>query len=428
MGFNSGHLRQFAARAFVVGFLLLSPVFASADDRPSENEMFGGTSTTTTPAPTPSTSSSTDTMAGKPHNLLTSAEENTQIGGTFSNEGDYYLTSGVPLLENTAVNPNILFLYLDSKLEDDARVFARIRTYYDPSGLTGGSPNFSTSTNLLNPYGFGNGTSDNLTISLQELRISANIAHQVFFTIGRQKIKYGAAHFFNPTDFLNPQPFNFFLPTDERTGIDMIKAQVPSGITNFYAEGIFGNPTTGSQSAGYFREELAYDDVAGDFLGGGEMSFSGYLPKGQPGKAGFDISQAVGDFDLYFEGAAGQDAGGNWKDAVSAGFDYSIKYGDRNTNTADFLGEYSQAGNLAEFGVLAVQLGAPWGWNDITFVETNLFDFNGQSGLSRLDVVCQFTERISGRIYGAAPWGQTAGAFYLPGSLGQLGTRLDVNF
>ena len=421
----------------IVGILCFAGGLAWADDnRPSESEMFGGSAATpATASPTPSAALSGDTMAGKPHNLLASAEENTQIGGTLSNEADYYLTSGVPFFENTTVNPNILFLYLDSKLEDDARVFIRLRTYYDPSGLTGvnptfssGNSNFSNSQNLLNPYGFGTGTSDNLSISLQELRISANIDHQVFFTIGRQKVKYGAAHFFNPTDFLNPQPFDFFLPTDERTGVDMIKANVPLGISNFYAAGIFGNPTTGSQSGGYFREELAYDDLVGDFLGAGEMSFSGYLPKGQTGEAGFDISQAVGDFDVYFEGAAGQNSAGNWKDAVSAGFDYSIKYGDRNTNTADFLGEYSQAGNLAEFGVLAVQLGAPWGWNDITFLETNLFDFNGQSGLSRLDVVCQFTQRIDGRVYGSVPWGDAGGAFYFPGSLGQLGTRLDVNF
>jgi hypothetical protein len=353
------------------------------------------------------------------------SEETTQIGGTLSTEGDYYFQSGIALGDNITSNPNILFLYLDSKLEDDARVFARIRTFYDPTGVTGGTPNIST---LSNPYGFGNGSSDNISISLQELRISANIDQRAFFTIGRQKVKYGAAHFFNPTDFLNPQPFNFFLPTDERTGVDMIKAHLPSGISNFYAAGIFGNPTTGSQSGGYFREELAYDDVAGDFLGGGEMSFSGYLPKNQPGKAGFDISQAVGDIDFYFEGAAGQGSDSSWKDAVSAGLDYGIKYGDRDNNTADFLLEYSQAGNLAEFGVFAIQLGAPWGWNDITFLETNLFDFNGQSGLSRLDTVCQFTERISGRIYVSAPWGDQAGAFYLPGSLGQMGTRLDVNF
>ena len=422
-------------RIALLAILLLSPALVFAEDRPSESDMFGGTPATT---PTPSKSKKVkpaETPAPQIQVPLSTSstgvtEETLQIGGTLSNEADYYLTNGVPFLQNTAVNPNILFLYLDSKLENDARVFARIRTYYDPSGMTGGNPIFSipVSTNLTNPYGVGTGTSDNLSISLQELRISANIAHQVFFTIGRQKIKYGAAHFFNPTDFLNPQPFNFFLPTDERTGVDMIKAHIPSGISNFYAAGIFGNPTTGSQSGGYFREELAYDGVAGDLLGAGEMSFSGYLPKGQTGKAGFDISQAVGDFDVYFEGAAGQGSNGDWRDAVSAGFDYGIKYGDRDTNTADILGEYAQVGTLEEFGVLAVQLGAPWGWNDITFVETNLFDFNGRSGLSRLDVVCQFSERLSGRVYGSAPWGQTAGVFYLPGSLGQLGTRLDVNF
>ncbi len=408
-------------RMLLVLFLMGPSSWVCAEDRPSENDIFGGS-----PSSNPSATSPTPTTTdNKPASKGLFSEGTVQIGGTLSTEGDYYIQENVPFLENTAINPNILFLYLDSKLENDARVFARIRTFYDPTGISGGTPGFSS---LTNPYGFGTGTSDNLSITLQELRISANIAKQVFFTIGRQKVKYGAAHFFNPTDFLNPQPFNFFLPTDERTGVDMIKAHIPSGITNFYAAGIFGNPTTGNQSGGYFREEVGYNALAGDLLGGGEISFSGYLPRYQPGKAGFDISQAVGDMDLYFEGAAGQGADGSWKDAVSAGFTWGLKYGDRDTNTLNFEGEYSQAGNLAEYGVFGFQLGGPWGLNDITFVETNLFNFLDQSGLSRLDTVCQFSERISGRVYVSGHWGDKGGTLYLPGQVAETGTRLDVNF
>ena len=411
--------------------LLLSAGFAFADDsRPSESDMFGGSAATTAAAsPTPSAAMSGDAMAGKPHNLLASFEENTQIGGTLSNEADFYIQTNLNLQDNTASNPNILFLYLDSKLENDARVFARIRAFYDPTGISSGNPSSSSATisNLTNPYGFGTGTSDNFNTSLQELRISANIAHQVFFTIGRQKVKYGAAHFFNPTDFLNPQPFNFFLPTDERAGVDMIKAQVPMGITNFYAAGVFGNPTTGNTSGGYFREEIAYNDLIGDFLGSGEISFSGFLPKDEAGEAGFDLSQAVGDFDVYFEGAAGQNSAGNWQDAISTGFTWGFKYGDRDTNTLNLDGEYAQAGARSEFGALALTLGGPGGLNDITFVESNIFDFIHQVGLSRLDTVCQFTERISGRVYVSAPWG-AGSALYLPDQLANVGTRLDVSF
>lgn len=409
---------------------LVSPLWA--DDRPSESEMFGGdSSATATPAPA---ASSADTMTGKPHNLLASAEENTQIGGTLSTEADYYINQGVPLDQNLVSNPNILFLYLDSKLENDNRVFARIRAFYDPTGVSSGNP---TASSYTNPYGFGLQNSDNLSVQLQELRVSVNINHAVFFTIGRQKVKYGAAKFFNPTDFLNSQPYDFFLPSDERTGVDMIMAQIPSGTANLYLTGLPGNPTNGNPAGGYFRGEVGYDSFA--FLESGEVSVSGYLPKGQPGRAGFDISQGIGDLDAYFEGAAGQDTAGDWKGAFSTGADWEIRYADEQSQVLTLEAEYANYPTLSgessfatysstQFGVFAMDLASPFKWTDITLAETNLYDFNAQSGYSRLDLICQFTDRIDGRIYGSAPWGNTGGAFSAGNLIAQTGARMDVNF
>ena len=420
-------------KILLVSFLVLVfPCFVLSAERASEDEMFGGASALSTPTPVASKDASPanggadswglDTT--KPHPDKTTGEEAIQIGGTLSSEADYYIQHGVPLSNDMVTNPNILFLYLDSKLESDSRVFARIRTFYDPTGLTGGNLN---TVSFTNPYGISNGNSDNLQTSLQELRISANIGEKVFFTLGRQKVKYGAAKFFNPTDFLNQQQFNFFLPSDERPGVDMVKVHVPSGTSNFYAAGLTGNPSTGTPGGGYFRGEFGYDGI-GSFLGGGEISLSGYLPRSQPGKAGLDISQAVGDFDVYFEGAAGQDSGGNWKDAVSAGAGWSFRYDDRANNTVALDGEYFQAGALAEFGILSISLPEPGSLKDVTFVETNLFSFIDQSGLSRLDTIYQFTTQLSGRVYVSGHWGQLGGSLYLPGQVAELGSRLDMNF
>ena len=266
--------------------------------------MFGASGSTPTPEATLPAGSVTETPGSESPAVLgakinsSASEENLQIGGTLSSEVDFFIQNGIPLDQNKVSNPNILFLYLDSKLENDARVFGRIRTFYDPTGISSGNPNDVTYTN---PYGFGNGTSDNLQIELQELFISTNINHEIFFTIGRQKVKYGAAKFINPTDFLNLVPYDFFLPSDERTGVDMVKMQIPSGTANLYAAGVAGNPSTGNQSGGYFRGEWGYD-AGGSFLGSGEMSLSGWFPKNQPGRGGFDISQALGDLDVYVEG------------------------------------------------------------------------------------------------------------------------------
>lgn len=416
----------------LMNLLWLVSGFVLADDRPSESEMFGGASTTATP--TPAAALSGDTMAGKPHNLLASAEENTQIGGTLSTEADYYLQKGTSLDQDLISNPNILFLYLDSKLENDNRVFARIRAFYDPTGVSSGSP---TASSYTNPYGFGLQNSDNLSVQLQELRISTNLNHEVFLTIGRQKVKYGAAKFFNPTDFLNSQPYDFFLPSDERTGIDMVMAQIPSGTANLYVTGLPGNPSNGNPAGGYFRGEVGYDSFA--FLESGEISLSGYLPKGQSGRGGFDISQGIGDLDAYFEGAAGQNSSGNWEGAFSTGADWEIRYADEQSQVLTLEAEYANYPTLStggsfgsysstQFGVFALDLASPFKWTDLTFAETNLYDFNGQSGYSRLDIVCQFTDRIDGRVYGSAPWGNTGGTFGESSLLAQTGARMDVNF
>ena len=405
---------------FALLLMAVGPAFSA--DRPKEDDMFGG-DTKASPAATPQDDKSEEGMpALKSH---AGAEEALQIGGTLSSEADYYLQDNASLSQDMVTNPNILFLYLDSKLENDARVFARGRLFYDPTGVSGGSP---SSFSLTNPYGFGSGNSDNLAISLQELKVSANLDHKVFFTVGRQKVKYGAAKFFNPTDFLNSQAFNFFLPSDERPGVDMVKMHIPSGTANLYAIGLTGNPSSGNPAGGYFRGELGYDGIQ-DLLGAGEISLSGLFPKNQLGRGGFDISQAVGDLDLYFEGAAGQDPlTTDWKGAYSVGGTYDIRYGDRGGNTISLEAEYFYAGSLAQFGVFTFYLPGPGSWNDITFVETNLYDFLGKTGLSRIDVICQFTTRISGRVYAALDWGPEGGALHAFGQTGQLGTRIDFSF
>ncbi len=405
-------------RLILSAILGLAVSGALAQERPSENDLFGEDAATPTATPAPATGK------GKALSAKGDSEEGLQIGGTLSSQADFFVQNGVAFSDNSAANPNILFLYLDSKLEADSRVFARGRLFYDPTGLSGGSPNVA---NLTNPYGFGSGTSDNLNTSLQELRVSANWAHKVFFTLGRQKVKYGTAKFFNPTDFLNSQPFNFFLPSDERPGVDMVKMHLPSGTANFYAAGLVGNPSSGNPSGGYFRGEWGYNGLAG-VLGSGEISLSGYLPRNQPGRMGFDLSQEVGDLDVYFEGGLGQNSAGEWKDVTSVGAGWTVRYGDGSGNTLTLQAEHFQAGNLAEYGVFSLYLPGPGDWKDITFVETNLFNLIDRSCLSRLDTVCQFTSRIGGRVYASAHWGDLGGVFYRAGQVMEMGVRLDTSF
>src|SRR6185369_4382056 len=140
------------------------------------------------------------------------------------------------------------------------------------------------------------------------------------------------------------------------------------------------------------------------------------------------ISQAVGDIDFYIESAWSQDSTGDWKDATTAGATWDIRYGDRSSNTITLQAEHFQVGAFAEYGVFSLYLPQPGSLKDITFIETNLFSFIDQSGLSRLDTVYQFTPQINGRVYASLHWGQLGGVFHLAGQVAEMGTRLDVSF
>jgi hypothetical protein len=424
---------------FLLAFLVGLPIFA--DERASEDDLFGGTAAPALsgealakpePAATPAPMDEQGLGASSSKGFAPASDDRLQIGGTLSLQGDVFLRQGVPLEDTQAAAPNLLFLYGDAKLDNDARVFAKLRLFFDPTGVSGGALG-----DLSNPYGSGSGSSDNLKVSLQELKLSANIDKGLFLTFGRQKVKYGAAKFFNPTDFLNSQPLNFFLPSDERPGVDMVKAHLPSGTANLYAVGMLGTAGTQDPSGAYFRGELGYDGIQG-LLGAGEISLSGILPRVQApqtifdlsrvAKAGFDISQEIGDLDFYFEGAAGQAGNGDWKMAGSVGASWQIRYADRSSNTVSLQGEYFNAGNTAEFGVFSIFLPEPGDLKDVSFVATSLFSFQDESGLSRLDVIYNFTPQINGRLYGSGHWGQVGGALHHPGQVAELGTRLDVNF
>lgn len=359
-----------------------------------------------------------ETSSAKP----AKSENSFQIGGAFATQGDFSLRDDFPLKDTAVSNPNILFLYFDSKFKQDARFFARVRAFYDPTGTSGGG----SSGNFSNPYGASGGK--NVKTSLQEFKYSANIDRKIFLTVGRQKVKYGAAKFFNPTDFLNLQPLNFFLPSDERGGVDMVKAHIPSGIANFYAMKMVENLAgSGNPGGSYFRGEVGYDG-GGDLLGSGEISISGYFPRNQRARAGFDISQAVGDYDVYFEGATGKNSAGDWKSVCSGGAGRQIRYADRASNILTLQGELFYARHLAEYGIVSISLPEPGSLKDVTFANTHLYSFLDKSGLSRLDMIYTITPEINGMIYAAAHWGRLGGVFHLSGQVAEVGARLDFKF
>ena len=205
------------------------------------------------------------------------------------------------------------------------------------------------------------------------------------------------------------------------------QAHIPSGDANFYAARMVGHHGAGSQSGSYLRGEITYD-AGGNFLGSGEISLSEFFPRSQPSRAGFDISQAVGDYDVYLKGATGRNSAGDWKSVYSVGASRQIRYADRASNILTLQGEFFYARNVAEYGIFSLSLPEPGNLKDVTFANTHLFSLLDKTGLSRLDMIYTITPEINGMVYASLHWGRFSGVFNRPRQVADVGARLDFNF
>jgi hypothetical protein len=187
--------------------------------------------------------------------------------------------------------PNYTDLYLDWRPSDDLRAFVRGRLIYNPAG-TGGA------TNQLTAFGtLGQASCTELCPYLDQFWLKWNIAHKIFFTLGRQHVKWGTGNVWNPTDFLNPLKFNPFDVYDQRLGVNMLRIHIPveSKAWNFYGIVTADGVSSLSQIGYAARAEFA--------VGPTEMTASAAYQENQPLKLGADISAGVGDFDLHAEAA-----------------------------------------------------------------------------------------------------------------------------
>jgi hypothetical protein len=190
-------------------------------------------------------------------------------------------------------------IYLDARGDSGGRAFLRARLVQEAQATT---PSFF----------------------VDEAKVQLQPAHSLFLTAGRQKVKFGTAKFFNPTDFLNQDLRDVFALDDRRPGVDALKIHLPGEGYNVY--GIALSPQTQKigNTGGYLRSEFAFS--------GGEVSLSGFEVKGKHSRLGADASVAVGDFDIFAEAAW------NGKSRVSTGFTYELSIND--TDTVSFVFEH----------------------------------------------------------------------------------------
>jgi hypothetical protein len=327
---------------------------AQAQDRPSENDMFGApaapaaeTATTTvtttatpsggfgtdspphlpprgSPAPVAATATATATRSdddsrdqlnmGAPEaatrfSAEVAPEDPLKIGGQIYLRAQSSAQQGQSAGNWTLSSPSLLDAYMDVRPNDRVRGFALARTIFDPtlpatastglSTVSGGSQGGTSTGGAANLSSlFGVQATRTPRVLLDQMWLRFDIKHTVFVTAGRQHVRWGTARFWTPTDFLHIQHRNPLDVFDARTGTTMIKVHVPWEAQgwNFYAyglaEGADATPTA-SSVAGAARAEMVWSSA--------ELGLGGVAQRGHKPKLAADLSAGIWDLDFYGE-------------------------------------------------------------------------------------------------------------------------------
>lgn len=403
----------------------------------ADDAVFGEPAAETPPTETPPTETSPDDAdvfgdgpdAPKAPSFEAVREDPLAIGGqlyirlaaTFSDRGS--------LGDQRLAMPNLLDLYLDARPEDRVRGFFSGRLAFDPSI----DP---TEEDLLG------GTRDKARVILDQLWLKTDIARRVFLTVGQERIKWGAGRLWNPNDFLNARRKDPLTLFDERTGVPMLKVHIPWETLNVYVIGLLGESPTLDAPGAAFRVEGAF--------GATELALSGVAGKNRKTAFGFDLSTALGPFDLTAEVSLSDERdtarySGNlnfetlevptetpwnkWMPRVSAGLQYAFKPNDDDVVYVGLeyfwnpLGEDDASlypwrllrGDFEPFYLgqhylgLVASLPQPGSWDDSSFTFAGLGNLSDESFIARVDYSQTLHTRLRLEAYAQGHFGTRGG-------------------
>lgn len=262
----------------------MRPAEVSPPSEPGPSTLPGRVTITDAGAP----SSSLEKLGREPRDILS-------LGGVYFQRAELSGTRQPLGTTLTPAVPSLVDLFVDVKPSESVRSFVRGRLLYDPL-----DPALSTPEVLLDQLWFQFG-----------------IADRVFVTAGRQQIKWGTSKVWNPVDFLrqpNPLPLDVF---DLRTGVDMVKVNVPfeSLASNLWLIATADLHGTGEQKVRYGGAARA--EVV---LGPGELGLTGVFQQGRRPRYGLDWSMGVGMFDINAELALLRDSASQQWEQTGSGF------------------------------------------------------------------------------------------------------------
>lgn len=391
--------------------------------RPDEGALFGGGATQ--PAPDA--------------NKEIVPEDPLRIGGQLYLRAATSMSTEVPPSKWTFSVPSLLDVYLDARPNERVRGYALGRLQYDPTIPEAGSTPFATG--------------EQLAVLLDQLWLRFDVGRSVFVTAGRQHVKWGPSHFWNPTDYLHQVRRDPLAVLDQRVGTTMLKLQVPweKYGWNLYAVGLFEDAIadqTLARVGGALRMEAV--------VGPAEIGLAALVQKGHNARLAADVSAGLGPIDVYAEaavrhgwetplwrlasspdptlGAPGlyeQYTDDGWVVQASGGVSWALSYMDVNVLTFGAEYFYNQVGvsdsklypwllsqgaytpfyvgqhYLGVYGMLS----APASWRNLNLVLSNIGNLSDRSFVARLDVSFVVLTHLRIEAYTAWHYGHKGGEF-----------------
>jgi hypothetical protein len=224
-------------------------------------------------------------------------EDPLKVGGLLYARAATSWSRGVPASAWPLTVPSLLDTYLDVRPNDRVRGFVLGRLTYDPTlSTTGvdlaGRPVTRSQTRAV----------------LDQLYVNFDVERTVFVTAGKQHVKWGTGRFWNPGDFLHPVRRDPLAQLDDRSGVAMVRAHLPWEARGWNLYGValledLAGDTTGAQTGaapgtvgqvgGAARAEVV--------LGGVELAADLAAQRGHAPRFGFDGSFALWELDVTAE-------------------------------------------------------------------------------------------------------------------------------
>ncbi len=434
--------------------LLVSPLLALAQERPPEEDVFGG-------------SSSEQPAEQRLSGALSRTENPLQIGGVLYLRSNLSAREGTPPSQWTLGAPSLTDVYLDARPTDRVRGFVLGRMQFDPtqgSSVAGvGGVTLPGTTPASNPR-----------VLLDQLWLRFDVERTAFLTIGRQHVKWGVGRFWNPTDYLHPVRRDPLAVFDERTGTFMARVDMPweARSWNFYGMAIFeplateavspaatsvagqvggqGQVTSSATGTASQLGRLGAGARAEIVLGGWELGLDGVVQRGIRPRFGIDLSGAISEVDVrgelairtssdvpVFEGpgpfsaatAAREPRG--IRPMALAGAEWTHKYSDEDTYTFGLEYFYNANGyaDATLYPVLLLHnaytpfylgrhyagayflLPKPGPWNLHTFTLSLIGNLSDQTGVARLDWSMTLLTYLTLEAYLQGHFGSSGGEF-----------------